>query len=66
MYLVVLFTQYCSGDKIEKDEVGGASITYVGEERHIREFGGVNLRKRDHLEYPYVDGRIILKYIFRK
>jgi hypothetical protein len=24
------------------------------------------LRKRDHLEYPYVDGRIILKYIFRK
>jgi hypothetical protein len=25
-----------------------------------------NLRKRDHLEDPCVDGRIILKWIFRK
>ena len=25
-----------------------------------------NLRKRDHLEGPGVDGRIILKWIFRK
>jgi hypothetical protein len=25
-----------------------------------------NLRQRDHLEYPAVDGRIILRWIFRK
>jgi hypothetical protein len=25
-----------------------------------------NLKKRDHLEYPGVDGRIILRWIFRK
>jgi len=25
-----------------------------------------NLRERDHLEYPFVDRRIILRWIFRK
>jgi len=25
-----------------------------------------NLRERDHFEYPGVDGRIILRWIFRK
>jgi hypothetical protein len=28
--------------------------------------GGGNLRERDHLEDPDVDGRIILTWIFRK
>jgi len=26
--------------------------------------GGGNLRKIDHLEDPYVDGKVILKWIF--
>jgi hypothetical protein len=39
--------------------------TYEGEERHIQFWWG-NLRKRDHLEYPGVDGRIILRWILRK
>jgi hypothetical protein len=40
--------------------------TYRGEEGHIQGFGGGNLRERDHLEAPGIDGRIILRWIFRK
>jgi len=32
--------QYCSGDKIEKNEMGGACSMYGGEERCIQGFGG--------------------------
>ena len=45
--------------------MGGACSTY-GEERCAQGFGGGNLRNRDHLNYPGVDERIILKWIFRK
>jgi hypothetical protein len=41
--------------------MGGACRSY-GEERRIQGFGGGNLRERD----PGVDGRIILRWIFRK
>jgi len=62
----VLLTQYFSGDKIEKNDMGGACSTYGGEERRIQGFGGKNLRERDHVEDPSVDGGIILRWIFRK
>jgi hypothetical protein len=39
--------------------MGGACGTYGGEETCIQGFGGRNLRERDHLEDPGVDGRII-------
>jgi len=39
---------------------------YGGEERCIQGFGKGNLRERDHLEDTCVDGRIILRWIFRK
>ena len=32
--------QNCSGDKIEKNEMGGARSAYGGGERHIQGFGG--------------------------
>ena len=36
----VLLTQYCSRDKMEKNEMGGTCSAYGGEERCIQGFGG--------------------------
>ena len=44
--------------------MGGACSVYGGE-AYIR-FWWENLRKTDHLGDPGVDGRIILRWIFRK
>jgi hypothetical protein len=46
--------------------MGGAWSTYGGKERFIQDFGGGNLREGDHLGDPGIDGRIILKCIFKK
>jgi hypothetical protein len=56
-----VFAQYCLGDKIEMNEMGGACSAYGGEERRIQGFGGRNVRERDSLGDPGLDGRIILK-----
>jgi hypothetical protein len=53
-------------DKIEKNEMSGACSAYGGGERRVQSFGGKNLRKRNHWGDPGVDGRIILRRIFRK
>jgi hypothetical protein len=50
--------------EIEKNEMGGAGSMYGGEVYTGFRWG--NLRERDHLEDPGVDGRIILKWIFRE
>jgi hypothetical protein len=47
---LILLTQYCSGDKIEKNEMGGACSAYGGEERRIQGFWWGNLRERGQLE----------------
>jgi len=36
----VLLTQYCSGEQIKKNEMGGVSSIYGGEERCVQGFGG--------------------------
>jgi len=46
--------------------MGRACSAYGGEERRIQGFGGRYLRERDHFGDPGVDGRIILRWIFRK
>jgi len=62
--MIVLLTQYCLGDKIEKNEMGGVCSMYGGEA--YAGFWWRNLRERDHFGYPGIDGRIILRWIFRK
>ena len=56
-----LLTQYCSGDKIEKNEMGwGMWHAWVRGEAYTGFWWG-NLRERDHLGDLGIDGRIILK-----
>jgi len=50
--------------KIETNEMGRACSMYGGEV--YTGFWWGNLRDRDHLGDPAIDGRIILRWIFRK
>ena len=64
LLLLLLLLLYCSGDQIEKNEMGGACSAlrveaYTG-------FGWGNPRERDHFRASGVVGRIILRWIFRK
>jgi hypothetical protein len=63
--MILFLTQYCSGDQIEKNVMGPTCGTY-GERRDVyRVLVGKPEGKR-HVEDQGVDGRIILKSIFRK
>jgi hypothetical protein len=53
------------GDQIEKNEMGGACSTW-GRDEVFAGFWWGNLRERDHLEDPGMNGRIILRCIFRQ
>jgi hypothetical protein len=46
--------------------LGGACSRYGGQERCIQGFGGGDLMERDHFEDIGIDGRIILRWIFKK
>ena len=63
--LFFLLTKYFSGNEIERNEMGGACGTCGGQERSYRILVG-DLRERDHLEDLGVDGKIILKWSFRR
>jgi hypothetical protein len=60
--ITVLLTKYYSGDQIRKGEMDGA----CGSGEVHTGFWRGNMRKRDYLEGPGVDGKIILKWIFKK
>ena len=53
-------------EEIEKKVMDRACSAYGGEKRPIQGFGGGNLRERDLWGDPDADGRIILRWIFRK
>jgi hypothetical protein len=61
----VLLTKCYSGDKMKKTQMGRTCRTCGGEEGHTGFWWG-NLRERDHLEDPGIDGMIILNWIFEK
>ena len=46
--------------------MGEPCSVYGGEARFVQGFGWVNLKESDHFGDPGVDGRIILRWIFRK
>ena len=61
---------YCSPNivrviKSRKIEMGGACSAYGGSGEACTGFWWGNLRERDYLGEPGVDGRIILRWIFR-
>jgi hypothetical protein len=61
-----LLTHCCAGDKIEKNEMGGACSAYGGGGEACTGFWWENLRERDYWGKPGVERRIILRWIFRK
>jgi len=46
--------------------MGGAFRAYWREKRRVQDFGGGGLREGNHLQDPGIDGKIILRWIFRK
>jgi hypothetical protein len=62
--MMVLLIKYYSGDQIEKIQMGAACGTYGGEKRRIYVLKG-NLKDRDHMQDLVVDGRIILKCMWK-
>jgi hypothetical protein len=61
---------YCSPNIIRASKSRRMSwavhVARVGEMRHAYRLLGGNLRERNHLEDPGVDGMKMLKWIFRK
>jgi len=57
--------QILLGDYIENNEMGRKCSAYGSKESCIQGFVGKTLKEGGHLEDPGIDGRIILRLIFR-
>jgi hypothetical protein len=64
MKSLMIGTPHCSGDQIGNEM--GETCSTIGREKAYAGFWCGNLRERDHLGDPGVDGRIILRWVFRK
>jgi hypothetical protein len=58
--------QILFGCKIKKNEISKASSTYRGREEGHTGLWWENLRERNHLDDLGEDGKIILRWIFKK
>jgi len=61
----IILTRCYSCDKMKKNEKGG-HLARMGEGELRTEFRWGNLRERNYLEYLGVEGKMILKWIFKK
>jgi hypothetical protein len=62
-----LLSKYYLGDQTKKNDMGRAYSRYGGQGEVVHTvFLWRNLREGDHLKNPGVDGRIILKWMFKK
>ena len=55
----------CAGGKSSRTKWAG-NVARMGEGRGVHRVLVGNLRERDHLGDPDIDGRVILRWIFRK
>jgi hypothetical protein len=63
--LTAVLAQYCGVVKIEKNEKSG-HVARMGRGETCTGFWWRYLWERDHWRDPGVDGRIILRWIFKK
>jgi hypothetical protein len=62
----VRLTQYCSGNQIKKNKMGEACSMYGGRGEAYTGFWWGNPKERDFSEDLGINGRIILRWIFKK
>jgi hypothetical protein len=64
--LININSETYAGDKIEKNEMGGACSAYGGSREACTRFWWENVGERDHKGDSGIDGRIILRWVFKK
>jgi len=57
---------YCVGSTLSRGIRWVGNVAPIGEKQVHTGFWWGNLRERDHMEYPGIDGRIILSRFFKK
>ena len=63
---MLLLTRHYSIEQINTNKIGGKCGTYGVEDSCVQAFDVEKLKERSHLYDLDVDGRIILKLVFKK